>query len=236
MTDKQFEQIECLSKKLWEDINNGYEYSMVTYSEFLGIVTEVWESLQEEPNKVKFNVGDTIKNKDGYEVTIESIGDDCYFVDKAQACIKFSTQDQWELVEEPVSNDLEEAADKFVKSYTKGGTKQSWLKEGYIAGAQWQKTKDESTTEDLEEYINELSKQFPEVSFAKLSRIAVRVAKWQKEQMMTKAIDGEILEMEDNDYAMCSHTHLELCIEPDTLEKNGFKDKDRVKVIVIKED
>lgn len=52
MTDKQFEQIECLSKKLWEDINNGHEYSMVTYSEFLGIVTEVWERLQEEPVSV----------------------------------------------------------------------------------------------------------------------------------------------------------------------------------------
>ena len=42
--------------------------------------------------------------------------------------------------------------------------------------------KEEPVSEDLGEYINELSKQFPEVSFAKLSRIAVRVAKWQKEQ------------------------------------------------------
>ena len=41
---------------------------------------------------------------------------------------------------------------------------------------------EEPVSDDLDEYINELSKQFPEVSFAKLSRIAVRVAKWQKEQ------------------------------------------------------
>ena len=33
---------------------------------------------------------------------------------------------------------------------------------------------------NLEKFINELSKQFPDVSFAKLSRIAVRVAKWAK--------------------------------------------------------
>ena len=33
---------------------------------------------------------------------------------------------------------------------------------------------------DLEVFINELSKQFPDVSFAKLSRIAMRVAKWAK--------------------------------------------------------
>jgi len=41
---------------------------------------------------------------------------------------------------------------------------------------------EEPVSEDLGDYINELSKQFPEVSFAKLSRIAVRVAKWQKEK------------------------------------------------------
>lgn len=41
----------------------------------------------------------------------------------------------------------------------------------------------EPVSEDLGEYINELSKRFPEVSFAKLSRIAVRVAKWQHEQV-----------------------------------------------------
>ena len=40
----------------------------------------------------------------------------------------------------------------------------------------------EPVSEDLGNYINELSKQFPEVSFAKLSRIAVRVANWQKEK------------------------------------------------------
>ena len=53
----------------------------------------------------------------------------------------------------------------------------------------------ESVSEDLGGYINELSKQFPEVSFAKLSRIAVRVAKWQKKQ------DQETIELaEDHAY------------------------------------
>lgn len=45
---------------------------------------------------------------------------------------------------------------------------------------------EEPVSEDLEDYINELSKQFPEVSFAKLSRIAVMVAKWQREQNKEK--------------------------------------------------
>lgn len=51
---------------------------------------------------------------------------------------------------------------------------------------------EEHVSEDLEDYINEISKQFPEVSFAKLSRIAVRVAKWQKEHLW-KPADGDDL-------------------------------------------
>ena len=51
---------------------------------------------------------------------------------------------------------------------------------------------EEPVSKDLGEYINELSKQFPEVSFAKLSRIAVRVAKWQKEQI-NEALLSEVL-------------------------------------------
>lgn len=65
---------------------------------------------------------------------------------------------------------------------------------------------EEPVSEDLGEYINELSKQFPEVSFAKLSRIAVRVAKWQKEQMMTNTADAIIgLPYENKDGG---YTHL----------------------------
>lgn len=51
-----------------------------------------------------------------------------------------------------------------------------------VLGAQWQKEKDSTPSKDLEELINKLSGQFPDVSFAKLSRIAVRVAKWQRMQ------------------------------------------------------
>ena len=36
-----------------------------------------------------------------------------------------------------VSKDLEEASDSFVKGYIHGGSKQSWLKDGFVAGAQW---------------------------------------------------------------------------------------------------
>lgn len=140
------------------------------------------------------------------------------------------------LQEEPVNKELEKAANEwdakasftpFYMALDNNGNpyevRQDYTThaESFKAGAKWQKAKDESTTEDLGDYINELSKQFPEVSFAKLSRIAVRVAKWQKEQMMTKAVDG-IARPYDNEI---------WCI----LDSFNLKDGDEVKVIVIKE-
>lgn len=65
----------------------------------------------------------------------------------------------------------------------------------------------EGVSEELSDYINELSKQFQEVSFAKLSRIAVRVAKWQKENLWKHAdgddlpeIDREVIAILDYDF------------------------------------
>jgi hypothetical protein len=90
--------------------------------------------------------------------------------------------------EEPVSEDLEEAAHKYANIRMSNYETAFYA---FMSGAKWQKAKDEFTTEDLGEYINELSKQFPEVSFAKLSRIAVRVAKWQKQKYSIVGEDFE---------------------------------------------
>lgn len=99
--------------------------------------------------------------------------------------------------------------------------------------------KEEPVSEDLGDYINELSKQFPEVSFAKLSRIAVRVAKWQREQIKEAkdAIDGEIWEVEV-DTCGCglnSHTRLSIVVDDEELRKMGFKDGDKCKVVILKD-
>ena len=86
------------------------------------------------------------------------------------------------LGEEPVSEDLKKFAEEWDESL--------YRSDAVIAGANWQKQKDSiPVSEDLGECINELSKQFPEVSFAKLSRIAVRVAKWQKQKTISKACE-----------------------------------------------
>ena len=87
-------------------------------------------------------------------------------------------------------------------------------------------TKEKPVSEDLGDYINELSKQFSEVSFAKLSRIAVRVAKWQKEQIMKDAVEGEIVKDSANN----------LYIGKAKVNKNNFKFGDKVKLLVLKEE
>ena len=115
--------------------------------------------------------------------------------------------------------------------------------------------KEEPAIEDLGEYINELSKQFPEVSFAKLSRIAVRVAKWQQERdeadraavykcgwndrkamMMKKSFDAKILPTNIEETEFCLDDYEEVAIITEMVNKGEFKMGDKVKVNVIKED
>ena len=118
-------------------------------------------------------------------------------------------------------------------------------------GRNW---KEEPVSEDLEELINKLSAQFPEVSFAKLSRIAVRVAKWQekkdqstielaedhamlagmekmKEQMMAKAVDVTA-HIDAGGYPYIPQMELYDYDKDVPLAKEG----DKYKVILIKEE
>ena len=126
--------------------------------------------------------------------------------------------------EEPVSEDLEKIVEEIAEPTILNayGTKELARRlRNTICGI--------SISENLDEYINELSKQFPEVSFAKLSRIAVRVAKWKEQKMMAKAIDGYVIKdvEEGNGDFLLSAEYL-----PKSM---GLKDQQRVKVIVIKE-
>ena len=90
---------------------------------------------------------------------------------------------------------------------------------------------EEPVSEELEELINNLSKRYPEVSFAKLSRIAVHVAKWQKEKMMEEAVKCEVKADEDGLFTTEKWDEMN-----DLLHKIGAKDGDKVKLITIKED
>ena len=86
-----------------------------------------------------------------------------------------------------------EQAIKYLQQlYPNGG--HCWLDEQRIEaiGMAIQALQEEPVSEDLESEIDYLSKRYPEVSFAKLSRIAVRVVKWQKENLW-KPADGDDL-------------------------------------------
>jgi hypothetical protein len=60
---------------------------------------------------------------------------------------------------------------------------------------------EEPVSEDLRDYINELSKQFPEVSFAKLIRIAVMVSRWQRNQDVKNKLPKVISRTDLDEYA-----------------------------------
>ena len=59
---------------------------------------------------------------------------------------------------------------------------------------------------DLNEFINELSKQFPDISFAKLSRIVVRVAKWAKSNQPKQEWSEEDEEMLNSTISFVEHS------------------------------
>lgn len=88
----------------------------------------------------------------------------------------------------------------------------------------------EPVSENLGEYINELSKQFPEVSFAKLSRIAVRVAKWQMAQMIKDSTDVTV-HVDAGGYPYIPQLELYDYDKDIPLAKEG----DKYKVVLIKE-
>ena len=92
-----------------------------------------------------------------------------------------------EVQEESVSEELEEAAKERVDAEDYGYVDEDGMPlydSGYLEymfkeGAKWQLAKIKSITlDDLGKFINEISKQFPEVSFAKVCKIATRTAKW----------------------------------------------------------
>lgn len=175
-------EVERLRNELIQEREKGYgsDVDDACILELQNVLTYI-DSLQEEP--VSEDLEEFALQYAGHHAPYDSCMQEVEDAVKAGA--------KWQKKHEnPVSEDLEEAAKhntfKYVFDKNVKETLISELKyignNSFKDGAKWQKEKDESTTEDLGEYINELSKQFPEVSFAKLSRIAVRVANWQKEQ------------------------------------------------------
>jgi hypothetical protein len=135
-------------QKIREEIEklHGNPYYMMAVKDVLEIL-----DMQEEP---KFKTGDRIKPVDsclGSPRTIVDICNSWYVTD--QGTLDFEYEDNWEALEEPVSEDLEEASKEWLipqldKSYANyGEEKMMGLAhfDGYAMldaiefGAQWQK-------------------------------------------------------------------------------------------------
>ena len=99
---------------------------------------------------------------------------------------------------------------------------------------------EEPANDDLEEKVlnvweDEPHNKWPKCPYQDFKNIALHFANWQKEQMIKKSVDGEVIEVLDDGCSICGHTHLELFFESWTLLEN-FKNGDKVKVIIVKED
>ena len=70
------------------------------------------------------------------------------------------------------------------------GDLNDYRRDSFIAGAEWQKKQqnEKMKANTLEELVEYLSKRF-DVSYAKLARIVVKTAKWQKEQMLKEVVN-----------------------------------------------
>jgi hypothetical protein len=102
--------------------------------------------------------------------------------EKLAMCELLSSLNNLEVKEEPVSEDKMTISKEWFEH-----CKKSWYNEGYIDGEYNRDRQfEEPVSEDFGEYINELSKQFPEVSFAKVCKIATRTAKWLLDVKLSK--------------------------------------------------
>ena len=112
---------------------------------------------------------------------------------------------------EPVSEELEKAADTYIKTH---GEILGFGKQTFKAGARWQKKQDQSTIELAEDHA----------MLAGMEKM--------KDKMMEKAIDGDITfdYYGDDDKTYGCIAHDSFC-----LEDFGMKDRDKVKMILIKE-
>ncbi len=92
---------------------------------------------------------------------------------------------------------------------------------------------DKSSKEELAKEIEYLSKRYPEVSFAKLSRIAVHVARWQKGKIMKEAKSG--VGNNDNYIQLDDGTWIDL--DPSMGLKPAFnvEEGEKVTIAIIKE-
>ena len=109
----------------------------------------------------------------------------------------------------------------------------------FVDGVQWadehpiKEPVSEGLTDEIKSWLKQWSEDEMEWSREDIFDTAEHFAKWQKEQIMAKAVEGDITfdYYGDDDKTYGCIAHDSFC-----LEDFGLEDRDKVKVIVIKED
>lgn len=235
--------------KVFEDMLNAK-----TPTESLGISQEKWNKIEEE---CVFGKEEPVSGNIDFEQELyKSFGQVKDFTLGMQIAKRF--YDMGKNSQEPISENFEEALAQEWKGYNDRGaatvdalednTQELAFSKGFYWGAKWGKNQakveiqaqsmalahgcpKEPVSKDLEAEIEYLSKRYPEVSFAKLSRIAVHVSEWQKKQMMAEAIDVEV-KVDAGCYPYIPQIELYDYDKDVPLAKEG----DKYKVVFIKEE
>ena len=138
------------ARKIWDEINTGHEYSIIdSYNQFYGICMEIAEMVQEEPHCDERQFDELSKLQEGIgqiaKAVYEYKGKENPTVEKIREILIENSFDRMEIrgeiskKEEPVSEDLEEAAKEWSLSNQEGFCTHSMKVAAFKAGAKWQK-------------------------------------------------------------------------------------------------
>ena len=210
-------------------------------------VSEVWHNASEEPKEgytiVVYMNDDSLKVLTSWGENGDfCIGDGFWYNIHQQRSWAYK-DDLLDKKEEPVSEDLEDAAFDYAEACKYEGGERLLCVEHFKAGAQWQaKQFEKNRLKHCNSITNEqaeLEQGFIDQHLDKYNRMPTYLdaieygMKLQKERMIAKAVDGVVTfdYYGDDDKTYGCIAHDSFC-----LENFGLEDRDKVKVILIKED
>ena len=209
MTDKVQKIKDWISKEQdgLMDAQGNFEYPEHegAYNILCNLDTYI-DSMQEEP-KPKFEVGQIISKKHNSDINkfgdfrIDSITDGCYWYKGSIIC-KVSEQDDWEVVEDPVNDEIWNTSKQYALRQVLASTDTKMTEQAYFA-------------------LNMFSGH--ELAVAHKDGMLAM-----KKQMLKDAVEGHVMDYPSR-YVYCKITELEEYLK-------DFKEDDKVKLIVIKDD
>lgn len=132
MTDK--DKIEVILKELWKPDceDNSEAYNMA--------LQDVQTAIDSMPDEPKFKVGNVVRSSNGTILKIIGMGQYCYHCDNNYS-FGFNIQDEFELIKEPVIEDLKEASRKYEENRNDldARSDNEVVRRAFVAGAKWQK-------------------------------------------------------------------------------------------------